>query len=126
MANSQGILERFKSNFKEIVQEYSHGFSVETALLCAAYAFLSFILGFIFKNYGKYLLVLILSVLIAFWVSAHFHLINIKHDYVKEILGMEDVHSLQDCCYLLIEFIKSNLILSIICLVSFIIGWKVG
>ena len=126
MESSPGILARFKNNLKEIIQEYSHGFSVETALVGAAYAFISFILGFVLKNYGKYILILALSIVIAFWFSAYFNLIIIKHAYVKQLLGMESVHSIQDCCYLLIKFIKSNLILNIICLVSFIIGWKIG
>ncbi|MCL4361021.1 hypothetical protein M1446_01535 [Candidatus Dependentiae bacterium] len=126
MNTSLGFFGRLKHTLKETFTEYSRDFSAEKALLYAAYCFVAFIAGFIFKNYGKYIFLLVLSVAAAFWATHYFNLITIKYDYARQIFGMEHVQSIQDLFYLIIEQIKSNLILSIMCVISFVIGWKVG
>lgn len=87
---------------------------------------LGFIAGVALKRYGKWLVTIALAATIAITALHYFELITVHKDKIKDLLGLYDVHTLDDAVALVHEKASAVWIeIALVC-VAIIVGFKLG
>lgn len=110
--------EKFSNKLKKL--DFSTAFIIELA----CYFISGFIIGFLFKNFWRYLIFLIITTTFGLWVLEHFDFITINYSLIKEFWGVSKTTSLSDVTSVFLEWIKVNFAQSISFLIGFFISYK--
>ena len=86
------------------------------------YAPIGLLLGFLFRLFGRYFTIAIVVTVGFFWLGQYWQLITVNQEQVNSFLGMSPNYSLSDFGI----WVQENVFATIILVVSFIFGWKLG
>lgn len=122
------IAKNFWQNFD--IQKWAEtvGGSSAEAVVAAAYFFLSFGTGFIFKRYFKYLFICLIFTVFVIKAMEYKEFMIIDWDSVEQWLGWNQGQpfSLGTVSDLFFAWLKDHLLVAIASFVGFLIGYKLG
>lgn len=124
---ASGLLGAVKENaavntLVERIQE-SRSMIVDVGL----YGGIGLLTGFFVKKYSTLVVFLVLMI-ISLYVFSHLHFITINWATVYETMGIQSTALLnsENIFFLVSEWIKSNMVAAISCVVGFLLGLKMG
>jgi hypothetical protein len=85
-----------------------------------------FAAGLLFRRYGKWIIVILLSCVALIALLQYFEIISVHQAQIRCLLGMQEVRTIQD----LLDFLQNRLMFflvdTMIMVVGFIVGFKLG
>lgn|GEM_PF-3910739 len=90
------------------------------------FGILGFVIGFVFKNFGKVLLFGAIGLFLGLGILHYAHIIVVNITQIKEIFGLAAAHTIDDGVHIYSDWARLHIIGILAGIVSFCIGWKVG
>lgn len=90
------------------------------------FAPIGLILGFLFRTFGRFLLISILVVGAIFILGQYFNLITVHQNQLHSFVGLNPTYSIRDLFAFLINWSQEHVTACITLIISFTIGWKLG
>ena len=90
------------------------------------YGAVGLIAGFLFKNFGRYLLFALIGIIVLLWLLSRLDLIVVNTYQIKTFLGVGSINTLDEGCRAYIEYVRNHIVGCIAFLVGFFFGWKLG
>lgn len=87
---------------------------------------IGFLFGLGFKRYGKWIIAITLSAIAIIATLHYFELISVHHAKVRCLLGLADVHTIDDLLTLLQTKFQKFWIEVILLITAIIVGFKLG
>ena len=87
---------------------------------------IAFVIGFVCKNFGRYLVFIILIICVAGFALNYFSLVTFHIMHIKQMLGITVYPTFDIGIQALISWVRANLPIVIGSLVGFLFGWKLG
>jgi hypothetical protein len=87
---------------------------------------IGFLLGLGFKKYGKWVVAIILSAVIIIATLHYFEFISVHYTKIRCILGLDDVHTIEDIMTFVQVKVQTFLIELILFIIAIIVGFKLG
>ena len=85
-----------------------------------------FVTGFLIKNFGKLVVMVIGVSLIAILLLHYTHIYEMPYEQLQSLLGISDQHSLTDIVTEKITWGQGHPVALIAAIVGGLVGWKVG
>lgn len=85
-----------------------------------------FFSGFLLKKYFRYFLLSLIVLVVVALVLEHSSIIHIDWIKVREALGIAPTDTIDSVFHVIIDWVKANALSTVIGLLGFIIGYKVG
>lgn len=120
--------------FMESIKEWWQSFDVEKIFgpsssdaVQVATCFVSFFaIGFLFRKYLKVIFISLIMSLLIIKGLEYYKVLDIDWEALNTLLGFEPQMTLKDLGDKIVEWVRSNMVLSISCVLGFLIGYKLG
>lgn len=90
------------------------------------FGLVGFVVGFVFKNFGKVLLFGAIGLIIGLGILHYAHIISVNMNQIKDILGLAAANTIDDGVRIYSDWARLHIVGLLAAAVSFCIGWKVG
>ncbi|HVW98971.1 MAG TPA: FUN14 domain-containing protein [Candidatus Babeliaceae bacterium] len=98
----------------------------EWAVEVGTYGVIGLLLGFVAKNFGKSLIMVILAASVMLWALSALNLITVDVSQLKGYLGLSSVANLDEGIRLVIDWFKAHSRASMALVVGLFLGWVLG
>lgn len=122
----QGWWNSFKENLSLDQLSKKFDFSLNNLIEVSAYLVIGFISGFLIKKYGRFVIVILLVAGLSMGVLAHFNVITIDWVKIKMLLGISEIHTLDNVRQVYSAWIKEHIVAIISVIIGFLIGHRAG
>lgn len=107
----------------DVIQEQLKNYPIWLIEL-ALYGFLALIVGFLSKNFGRYVLFALTGLIIAGWLFAYIDIITIHIDHIKELFGLTQAKTIDDAIHIYTNLARIHWAACTGMIIGFFIGWK--
>jgi uncharacterized membrane protein (Fun14 family) len=90
------------------------------------YAPLGFIVGFLVKSLGRYVIIALLVTVGLLWLADYLHIITIHEAHLKSFLGQTSPESIGAAGTSFATWAEEHIVGCIAAIVGFLIGWRLG
>ncbi len=90
------------------------------------YGFISCALGFLFKNFGRYIIFAFVGIIALAWLFSYLDLITINNLRMKDLVGLGNARTLDDGFYIISGWARAHIAACISLVGGFFLGWKLG
>jgi len=84
------------------------------------------VLGVLLKNFGRYVIFGLVAAAVIIAALSYLHVISFSVMNLRQILGIQDIHSVQDFGTEFVAWAKTHVIACISAVVGFFVGWQLG
>lgn len=114
-----------EANWFETVRAKLHDYP-EWVFDAGVFGLIGFVIGFIFKNFGKVIIFGAIGLIVGLGILQYIHIISVHSEQIKDILGLASAHTIDDGIHMYADWARQHGIGLLTAAVSFCIGWKVG
>jgi len=116
--------ESVERYFEQSIQKL--GVTLQDIVQILSFLGIGFFLGFLLKKYMRYFFIITLVMIVFFVVFDRFGIILIDWAHIQQLTGIDPNSTIQQCGECILMVVRDNLVLSISCIIGFIIGYRVG
>lgn len=87
---------------------------------------LGFVIGFLFKTFGRFLIIGLIVTAAVLWLADYMNFITIHRSQVESLVGMQPFHSFQDLYNYMVTMVREHVAGFIALVIGFLLGCKLG
>jgi uncharacterized membrane protein (Fun14 family) len=89
-------------------------------------AILGFLTGFLVKNFGKYLLFIVVTLIVSGYLLSYFNLATFDFIQIKKFFGIVEIPSFDRLFQVLTTWARNNTAICVGAIVGFMLGWSIA
>ena len=122
----KGATETVKQNFSWAWIKEKVDLSQTQLVQVATYFGIGFFSGFLFKKYSRYFIISSILVVLLLKYFEHIGVITFHWEKAQTLLAVHDTNFLEQLFNICVNFVKTNVMVSVSLAIGFLIGYKVG